>query len=381
MQERARIAGEMHDLLGHRLSLITLYAGALEVRTRDQQPELNGQADLIRRTASTALDELREVLGILRVDTGRLDDEAPAEGVGRRADIESLVEASRAAGQPVDLTWEGNDLADVDVRVRRAVHRVVRESLTNVHKHAPQAPTRISVRLDADRILVEVGNPLRTPRMPHRGTGLGLVGLQERARLIGGTVTTRREDGDFVLTASLPLTVPEKAPGGSDHGDPHIDHDFLIDGQTRATESVNDAELDIEASSTRSLDTMSKPVKIILACLIGAVFLVCGGGIVGVYVLSQKAKDATISPAEYAAVKPGQTREQVKQVIGDVGSFGKLATDKAKEPPVPAGATCDYAVSRENTDNGPTHVYRFCYVGDKLAEKREMIFPNASPTP
>jgi signal transduction histidine kinase len=381
MRERARIAGEMHDLLGHRLSLIALYAGALELRTRDQQAEVNSQADLIRRTAGTALDELREVLGILRVDTGRLDDEAPAEGVGRRADIESLVEASRAAGQPVDLAWAGDDLTDVDVRVRRAVHRVVRESLTNVHKHAPQAPTQISVRLDHARIVVEVRNPLRTPQSTPHSTGLGLVGLQERARLVGGAVTTGRAGDEFVLTASLPLTVPDRTPGGSDHGDPHIDHDLLIDGQTRGGESVNDAELDLEASSTRSLDTMSKPVKIILTCLIGAVLLVCGGGLISGLVLAHKAKQAAISPAQYAAVKLGQTREDVKGKIGDVGSIGKLGVDKDKEPPVPAGTTCQYALSKKNTDDGPTHVYRFCYAGDKLVEKREMIFPNTSATP
>ena len=380
MQERARIAGEMHDLLGHRLSLITLYAGALEVRTRDQQPEANGQADLIRRTASTALDELREVLGILRVDTGRLDDGTPIEGVGKRADIESLVEASRAAGQPVDLAWVGDDLTDVDVRVRRAVHRVVRESLTNVHKHAPQAPTRISVRLDGPGVVVEVRNPLRTPRtMPH-STGLGLVGLQERARLVGGTVATRRQGDEFVLTASLPLTVPDRLSGGSDHDYPYIDQDLLIDGQTRRGEPVNDAELDLEASSTRSLDTMSKPVKIILACLIGAVVLVCGGGIVGIYVLADKAKDAAISPAEYAAVKTGQTRAEVQHTIGDVGSVGKLVLDHDQEPPAPAGTTCEYAVSKENTDRGPVHAYRFCYRSDKLVEKKEIVYPNTSAT-
>lgn len=378
MQERARIAGEMHDLLGHRLSLVALYAGALEVRTRDQLPEVNGQADLIRRTASTALDELREVLGILRVDTGRPDDEAPVEGVGRRADIESLVEASRAAGQPVELAWAGDDLTDVDVRVRRALHRVVRESLTNVHKHAPQAKTRISVRVDGAAIGVEVRNPLRTPRIPARSTGLGLTGLRERARLVGGTVETRQEGGEFVLTASLPLTVPDRMPGGSDHGDPHIDHDFLIDGQTREGEPLNDADLDLEASSTRSLDTMSKPVKIILGCLIGTVLLVCGGGAIGVYVLAHKASAAAISPGQYTAVKIGQSREEVKRSIGDVGSIGKLGVDKDKEPPVPAGATCQYALSKENTGNGPTHVYRFCYRADKLVEKRDMIFPDAS---
>jgi len=381
MQERARIAGEMHDVLGHRLSLIALYAGALEVRTRDQ-PALNSQADLIRRTAGTALDELREVLGILRVDTGRVDDEAPADDVGKRADVASLVEGSRAAGRPVEFVWEGDDLADVDVRVRRAVHRVVRESLTNVLKHAPQASTRVSVRIDGASAFVEVRNGLGAPRTPALGTGLGLVGLRERARLVGGTVTTRRESDEFVLTASLPLAGPGKAPaGGSDGADPHIDHDFLIGGQTLGRGSVADAGRINEATSTRSLDPMSKPAKIILTIIAGAVVLFCGGGLIGAYILADKAKHAAITPAQFAAVQPGQTREQVKKIIGDVGSIGKTAVDKAQEPPVPAGTTCDYAVSRANTDSGPTHVYRFCYKADKLAEKKEMIFQQNSETP
>jgi len=382
MQERARIAGEMHDLLGHRLSLIALYAGALELRTRDQQPALNSQADLIRDTANKALDELREVLGILRVDTGRWDDEAPAAGVGLRTDIESLTEASRAAGQPVTLDWVGGDLTDVDVRVRRAVHRVVREALTNVHKHAPEAPTAVSVRVDDARILIEVRNPLRPPPTPPPGTGLGLVGLRERARLVGGSVATGREDDEFVLTATLPRIAPETLPaGGSDNEDPYIDHDLLVDRQTPGKGLATEARYSIAAFSRRSTDTMSKPVKIILTILVGAVVLACGGGIAGAYYLADKAKDAAISPAEYAAVRPGQTREEVQRTIGDVGSLGQTAVDEDREPAKPANTTCDYAVSRENTDKGPTHVYRFCYAGDKLVEKKEMIFPNAATTP
>jgi len=125
---------------------------------------------------------------------------------------------------------------------------------------------------------------------------------------------------------------------------------------------------------------MSKAVKIILAFLIGGVVLVCGGGYLGLYVLGQKAKDSAISPADFAAIKTGQTREEVKRTTGELGSLGKFVVDKDKEPPVPAKATCDYALSKANTGNGPTHVYRFCYVADKLVEKKDMIFPNASPT-
>jgi len=126
---------------------------------------------------------------------------------------------------------------------------------------------------------------------------------------------------------------------------------------------------------------MSKPVKIIMACLIGAVVLACGGGAIGLYVLGQKVEDAATSPAQYAAVEPGQTREQVERTIGDIGSLGRFTVDRDREPPAPAGATCDYAGSKQNTENGPQHVYRFCYTGDKLVEKKEMILPYTSTTP
>lgn len=381
MQERARIAGEMHDLLGHRLSLIALYAGALELRTRDQQPALNSQADLIRSTAGTALDELREVLGILRVDTGLTGDAGLTDSVGRRADIESLVDSSCAAGQPVTLQWHGDDLTDADVRMRRAVHRVVREALTNVHKHAPQAPTRVHVRVEAVRAVIEIRNPLRLPQPSSRGTGLGLVGLQERARLIGGTVTAHRDAAEFVLVASLPLAVPEALSASrSADADPHIVQELLLDGQAPAGAPVADACDSGEASSPRSFDTMSKSAKIILACLTGAVLVVCGGGGFAVYRLAKETEQVTISAAEFAAVQPGQTRTQVRDKIGDVGTAAKAVIDAGREPPVPAGATCDYAVSEDAADDVPRYVYRFCYVNDVLVEKKEIPTGNGSTT-
>jgi hypothetical protein len=208
------------------------------------------------------------------------------------------------------------------------------------------------------------------------GSGLGLVGLQERARLAGGTVAARREGDEFVVTASLPVSGTARVTGGSARDDSHIDQDFLIDGQTPGTGAVNDAERTNEASSSRSHDTMSKLAKTILIGLVGIVVLACGGGLIGAYVLADQAKDAAISPAQYAAVKPGQTRAQVRVTIGDVGTIAKAAVDKGKEPPAPAGSTCDYALSRENADKNPTHVYRFCFKNDKLVEKKEMIFPN-----
>jgi signal transduction histidine kinase len=222
MAERARIAGEMHDLIGHRLSLISLHAGALELSTRAAAPRLSGQAVLIRTTAKQALDELREVLGILNADAGGdgCDPEAGDHaGTGTRADVDALVLASRRAGTPVELQWTGDDLTGLDRPVRRAVHRLVREALTNVHKHAPGMPTRVRVEHQSKTVGVEIGNRLPAPPTAITiapGTGLGLIGLHERVRLAGGTLTTGPDGDRFVVRALLPAGAhPGRAPEGA----------------------------------------------------------------------------------------------------------------------------------------------------------------------
>jgi signal transduction histidine kinase len=212
MAERARIAGEMHDLIGHRLSLISLHAGALELGTRAAAPQLSEQAVLIRTTAKQALDELRQVLGILAADAGGEGPDLEAgdhADTGTRADVDALVLASRKAGTPVELRWIGDDLTGLDRPVRRAVHRLVREALTNVHKHAPGMPTRVQVERQAETVGVEVGNRLPAPpptiTVTSR-TGLGLIRAHERVRLAGGTLTTGPDGDCFVVRALLPVT-------------------------------------------------------------------------------------------------------------------------------------------------------------------------------
>jgi signal transduction histidine kinase len=195
---RAHIASEMHDMLSHRLRQLTAHAGALERSAAEQAPELREQVELIRRTSAVAMEELREILGVLGTSAEHDED------AGTRADVERLVAASAAAGLSVHLDWSGADLADADARLRRAVHRVVREGLTNVHKHAPSARTRVSVDV-ADRVRVEVVNgPSGEPR--GAGTRRGLIGLEERVGLIGGSFLAEVPTGaGFRVTASLPL--------------------------------------------------------------------------------------------------------------------------------------------------------------------------------
>ena len=208
MRERARIAGEMHDLLGHRLSLISLHAGALELGTRQRTPDLSEQALLLRTTAKAAMDELRQVLGVLRVDARGTDPDESSDNTGTLDDVTELVDSSRRAGLPVELEWDGPDLIDVDVQLRRAVHRVVREGLTNVHKHAPDAVTNIRVASGKRAVLVEVRNELGpAPSRPAPGTNLGLAGLRERVRLLGGTISAGADEDRrlFVVAASIPF--------------------------------------------------------------------------------------------------------------------------------------------------------------------------------
>ncbi|MFR9728879.1 sensor histidine kinase [Saccharopolyspora sp. MS10] len=217
--ERASIAGEMHDMLGHRLSLLSLHAGALELSAAQEAPRVGERAAFLRTTAGEAMSELREILGVLRAGDPR---EVPDEGGGGRADVERLVADSRAAGMSVALSWEepgsgGPDLDDADARSRHAVHRIVREGLTNAHKHAPGSAVEVRVR-GGERIAVRVRNgPGSGPRRPAPGLRSGLAGLEERTRMLGGELAGEAgSDGGFALTAELPahpaLTAPRAEP-------------------------------------------------------------------------------------------------------------------------------------------------------------------------
>jgi signal transduction histidine kinase len=210
--ERARIAREMHDVLAHKVSLIALHAGALEVNRAADPDRVEEVAGVIRTTARQTLEELRAVLGLLRADGGTdvaLTPQLP--------DIRQLVDASHDAGVPAELRCDlpDPDLALPDVTAR-AVHRVVQEGLTNVHKHAPGAATVVT--LAGDRrfgvTVAVVNQPAMTARpgsvLP--GAGAGLVGLRERMRLVGGTLRSGPEPGGgWRLEARLPWPDPDRA--------------------------------------------------------------------------------------------------------------------------------------------------------------------------
>jgi signal transduction histidine kinase len=205
--ERTRIAREMHDVLAHRVSLIALHAGGLEVRHDPAPAEVRETAGLIRSTARQALEELRAIIGVLRDGDG-VNDEAPHSPQPSLPDIARLIEESRRAGLNVKLDMRVETPEAAPAALGRDTYRIVREALTNVSKHARGTAATVSVSgRPGQGLHITVRNPLplRQPaEAPLPGAGLGLVGLAERVALSGGTLSHGPSpDGDFVVNAAL----------------------------------------------------------------------------------------------------------------------------------------------------------------------------------
>lgn len=196
--ERARIAREMHDVLAHRISQISLHAGALGFRDDLSAEEMRSSVGVIQEKAHEALTDLRTVLGVLR--------DSPDGGLTPQptyADLGALVEEAAAGGMRVTLVEEV--AGDVPESMGRTVYRVVQEGITNARKHAPGQPLRIEVTgAPGERLDVTLTNPLAAASTATPGARLGLVGLAERAELAGGRLTHRVDRGSFVLHAWIP---------------------------------------------------------------------------------------------------------------------------------------------------------------------------------
>jgi signal transduction histidine kinase len=204
--ERTRIAREMHDVLAHRISLLSLHAGALEIRPDATSAEVAGAAGVIRASAHQALQDLREVIGVLRQDEPA-DGAAPERPQPTLGELTALAEESRAAGVRVRLQLAIESQVVPDLTGRTA-YRIVQEGLTNARKHAPGAAVRVDVAgAPGSGLTIDIRNPwpVGAPATVIPGTGTGLVGLAERTTLAGGRLTHgRTPEQDFVLTAWLP---------------------------------------------------------------------------------------------------------------------------------------------------------------------------------
>ena len=225
LAERARIAREMHDVLAHRISLLSVHAGALEFNPGASPQEIARAASVIRVSARAAQEDLREVIGVLRADVESEDPQPPQPTI---ADLKRLLDESHGAGMNVSLLnrLEGVPLSPV---LGRTVYRLVQEALTNVRKHAPGQVATITIGGDRKAgIQIEIANRPRVGEataggvaagagnLPnaqeggHVGSGMGLVGLAERVSLIGGQLAAEPlPGGGFRLAATLPWSDPE----------------------------------------------------------------------------------------------------------------------------------------------------------------------------
>jgi signal transduction histidine kinase len=204
--ERARIAREMHDVLAHRISLLSLHAGALEFRPDAPPEEVARAAGIVRASAHQALQDLREVIGVLREEPSI--NGGPERPQPTLANLPALLAESREAGMHVSADCRVGDLAAVPEGIGRNAYRIVQEGLTNARKHAQGAAVDVSVDGAAGSgLTVEVRNrlPVGVPAAEIPGTGTGLIGLAERTTLAGGRLEHgRTAGGDFELRAWLP---------------------------------------------------------------------------------------------------------------------------------------------------------------------------------
>ena len=199
--ERTRIAREMHDIVAHKISLVALQAGALEVNPALEREQVQTSAGLIRQTATTALSELREVLGVLRGD----EEEAPLTPQPTWEDVRRLVTTSQSAGITIDLF----DFIDDPVpdQLARTAFRVVQEGLTNIHKHALHTKARVAlIGEPGTDLVIEVSNVLPkgfTTDLP--GARMGLSGIEARVSHAGGSFASGpTDDGRFEMRAVIP---------------------------------------------------------------------------------------------------------------------------------------------------------------------------------
>lgn len=377
IHERSRIAAEMHDLVGHRLSLISLHAGGLEMALRgpagEGSDELRESAAQVRQATRDAMHELREALGVLGPLSRDTGTGALTDATGTRADIEALVAESRAGGVPVDFEWTGPDTQDREARVRRSVHRVVREALTNVHRYAAGAPVGVRVAHTADSVTVAVvnGPPVRPPGAGSAdaagaGTGRGLSGLRERVALLGGDFAAGPDPaGGFTVRARLPAVPPTAAQTDAARAKPRTPGPA--------------------GSAARRL--RRAPLLIPLAQAASGLLGLAGIGATLIYGLQLVGNARPLDYVPPRQPELGMTRQQA-EASGVFDEKMARAAAAGREPPRPAGATeCVYPYSRATVGRDRLELTRYCFRGDVLMQIAPFEVPvvptdpSSPPTP
>jgi signal transduction histidine kinase len=208
LQERQRIARELHDVVAHHMSVIAIQAEAGPYKVKDPPKELVDSFAEIRASALSGLKELRRILGVLRSDTAEI---APQPGLD---DLGGLLESARSAGVTVTAGVSGTT-RPLPAGVDLSAYRIIQEALSNAMRHSPGADVQVKLYYGDAALVVEVRNdhcapgtcgPTVPDGVPGDGGGHGIIGMRERATMLGGNLQAGpTEKGEFLVTAALPL--------------------------------------------------------------------------------------------------------------------------------------------------------------------------------
>ncbi|MGW0877207.1 sensor histidine kinase [Streptomyces sp. NPDC002740] len=337
LRERARIAQDMHDVLGHDLSLIALSAGALKLAPDLEEHHQRAAGD-IRARAAAAVERLGEVIGVLREETG-----GP---MTPDSSLTSLTSEASAAGLTVELRI-GGEADDVPPAVERAAHRVVQEALTNVAKHASGATATVHVTHTATetRVVVANGPPSSAagPRSRPRCGGRGLVGLEERMRLTGGSFDHGPRDGGYAVVARIPHT-PPSAPS------PPL--------PSLALSASRGDGLPQEHRRARRRVGRALVAAVMVPLVTGAVL---SGALTGWEMMT--ASQSVLDPRDYARLYVGQDRSEAERLLPDRQTNHRPLTAE----PTRDGTTCEYyAMTADRFDDRSGDAYQLCFRKDTL---------------
>lgn len=335
LRERSRIAQDMHDSLGHRLSLISVHAGALAMDPSlgEKQREAIG---VLRSAALTGMEELRAIIGVLRAEDGPDDDPATRTVES----IDSLVGDARKAGVLVSLV-RGGQAHPLPSRVSHAAYRVAQEGLTNASKHAPGAAVQVTVKYEPDALVVEVRNNPSRSGSSGGEPGVGLIGLSERVRVAGGILHVGAlPSGGFRIAAVLPYEETALP------GEPEDEQD--------------------ETESPRGIRKWAGVGSIAGASVVLTVII---GGFT--YLGAQPVTEV-VAQEDLDRIQEGQPEAEVVKLLpsGAEPMVGD-GERKSQASPEPPGARCVYHITDEQSYLAKgTRVVRFCFRDGKLVEKK-----------
>ncbi|MER7077746.1 Signal transduction histidine kinase [Saccharopolyspora kobensis] len=330
LRERARIAQDMHDSLGHALSLIALRAGRAELDPAGDE-RLRSFAGEIRSAVTAAAEELHTVVGVLREDGS---PPAPTEPV--HESVAELVARTALSGVDVRLERSGEPVP-LRAIAEHAVYRVVQEALTNATKHAPGAPVTVRLAHGVDETTVEVVNGPGEAPAPSPGRR-GLIGLEERIRIAGGTMTAGPQERGFRVTATVPHADPGTAPDRVEPGE-------------------QPARFDEEQRRIRW--RIAKGLALPVGLSTAVVVVVLGLFTAWVY--------NSVLPAEtFDGLRLGTSRAEAEAVLP---AFDLRSIEIGAEPARPAGSECGYYLTSAVIGPVPEAVYRLCFADERLVSK------------